>query len=275
MKKSNQNKKEKKSPANGGRPDLGHVRCKIRVAIAVANTPATQVTTVGDLRPDSSGLIWVSTIASLSDMFRYIRLNTFSVKLWPAVSSSYAATTYWPSSFVYIAPFGTVDPSTAADIEANPKLMGPLSMPYVMPVSASVVTSQYVPRECMSALKVRNGDFTIAAQTDRPGCLLTQQDGAQTSYGRVYIVKRAAGSGTSTNYDCQMDMDVSFFDIVDPATLTRLMEHRTNPVVQIDPDFLQAAVANYSALAMVKSPSRFVESDSKDELMEKLKKLLS
>lgn len=272
MKKSKQNKT--KNSASKGRPDLGHVRCKIRVVIAVANTPATQVTTVGDLRPDSSGLIWVSTVASLSDMFRYIRLNTFSVRMWPAVSSSYAATTYWPSAFVYIAPFGTVDPSTSADVEANPKLMGAMSMPYVMPISSTVASSQFVPKECVSSLKVRNSDFTIAAQTDRPGCLLTQQDGAQTSYGRVYIIKRAAGSGTSTNYDCQMDMDVSFFDIVDPATLTRLMEHRTNPSVEFDPHFLQTAISNYSASAMVKSPSTFPTADSKDELLQKLRKLL-
>jgi hypothetical protein len=260
--------------ARKGSPDLGHVRCKIRVVIAISNTPASVVQTVGDLRADSSGLLWISTFASLADMFRYVRLNSLKLRVWPAVSSSYAAATYWPSSFLYIAPVGTVDPASSADVEANPRLMGETCMPYVFPQSSLCTSSQWVPRECAATLKVKNSDFTLTAETDRPGCLITQNDGVQNTYGRVSIVKRSAGSGTSTNYDCQMDMDVSFFDIVDPATLTRLMEHRTNPSVQIDPNFLQTAVQSYSSLAMVKSPST-PTTDSKDELILKLKKLLA
>lgn len=273
MTKSKKTKQNNRATKN--RPaELGHVRVKIRTMLALANTPATVVQTVGDLKGDSTSLLWVSTFAAMADIFRYWRLNTLGLKLWPAVSASYAARTYFPSSFLYCAPFGSADPTVAAEVEAHPRLVGNMSTPFVMPIESTALAPVYVPKSCIAQIKLQNNDFTIMSETDRPGCLLTQQDGNQVTYGRVYIIKRAAGSGTSTNYDMQMDFDVSFYDLLDPASIGRLMEHRSNPNVQIDPSYLQSAVSVYSAGAMVKSPSNFGATESKEDLVEKLKKLL-
>lgn len=272
--------KSKKTKQNKGafkqRPaELGHVRVKIRTVTAISNVPATVVTNVGDLKGDSTSLLWVSTFAAMADIFRYWRLNTLGLRAWPAVSTGYAARTTFPSSFFYCAPFGSADPTAAADVEAHPRIVGNMCHPFEFPVDSTCLDSVFVPKECAMSINLRNNDFTIMSETDRPGCLLTQQDGNQITYGRVYIVKRSAGSGTSTNWDMQMDMDVAFYDLLDPSSISRLMEHRSNPNVQIDPTYLQSAVSNYSAGAIVKSPSAFGATDSKDELVEKLKKLLS
>lgn len=208
--------KAKSTSRRGGAASQGHVRVHIRSILAVTNVPATQVQTVGTLSGDSSSLLWISSFASMADIFRYWRLNSISIHLWPAISSSYAARTYWPSCSLYCAPNGSAAPTTSQDLEVSPRLLGRPSKPYVFPVEATSTDPVFVPDCCEMSITLKNNDFVISSETDRPGFLLTQQDGPQSSYGVVYAVKRTAGSGTSTNWDGFMDFDVSFLDLLDP-----------------------------------------------------------
>ncbi len=247
--------KSKSSKGRGGAAAQGHVRVVVRSFLAINNVPATVVQTVGELRADSSGLVWISTIAAMADIFRYWRLNSISVHMWPAVSSSYTARTYWPTCSIYMAPFGSAAPTIAAEVEVSPRLLGVPSKPFVFPNETTTTDPVFIPDSAVMSIKLRNNDFVVAAETDRPGYLLTQQDGSQVSYGTLYAVKRTAGSGTSTNWDGYMDLDVSFLDLLDPTTISALMEHRANPNVSIDQSFLRQAIQEYSSSTMVRSPT--------------------
>jgi len=278
MKKRKQQTKHNSSTGRGGAASQGHVQINVRSFLAPANVPATVVQTLGTLTGDNTGLLWISTFAALAQIFRYFRLNSLKVNMWPAISSGYAARTYFPSTALYYAPFGSDAPTSIQELEASPRILGPLSNPMVFPIEATSTDPVVVLKECVISLTLKNRDLVVSAETDRPGYLLTDSVGPQTSYGTIYYVKRAAGSGTSTNYDAQMDINASLCDLVDPTAIVALMEHRTNPLVSIDPNFLRQSLSQYSSNTMVKSPALVPTSSgsppNKDELLAKLAALL-
>ena len=178
------------------------------------------VTSLGTLGVDGASLLANSTsIANLGDMFRLFRINGIKFRLLFTGSDS-VTSCYIPPQLLYLLPFGAAAPAGVASLESD-RAIGDLCEQFRM--TAVTLTDVGGPNRVPS-LKCKNSDFVVIDSASPAGWLATGLDATQGHFGTLYAIKVFAGASTGvTNpyWTLQIEVDISFRDLVDPTLISR------------------------------------------------------
>ncbi len=177
------------------------------------------VTSLGTLGVDSAGLLAASqSIANLGDMFRLFRVNGIKFK-WVYSNGNAATQVQCPPSLLYLLPFGAAAPSGIVSLESD-RGVGDLAEPFVWLSSAPSIMMP----GSSATLKLKNSDLVVIDSASPAGWLATGLDATQGHFGTLYWVKAFAGASTGAiapYYTLQIEVDISFRDLVDPTLISR------------------------------------------------------
>lgn len=194
------------------------VRVTEKFFITIPITSTDVVTTLGTLGVDGASLFANSvSLANLGDMFRLFRVNAAKFKLVYCADGSVTAYNF-PPSLLYILPFGAAAPAGVASLESD-RAVGDLTEG-----ARFLTTSPAIMAPCSPVLKVKNSDLVVIDSASPVGWLATGLDATQGHFGTLYLIKTFAGAstGVSAPYWClQVEVDISFRDLVDPTLISR------------------------------------------------------
>ncbi len=222
MKKNNSNRKNQSKPSNRTR-----IRSVWNQSVSV--NPSSTATNIGTLTTSNSG-IWNlnNQISSLSDMFRLFKINGLRLEFQPSYTTAGVATNV-PCGILMISLQGQTDPTTFSDAET------PLQSNLALPWGATTAgNSEAILKEQVARLVVHNKDLPVLQGPSTPGdagYLATQDDGTQTSYGKLFWLLASAATSTTLNYLLRTYFDLDFKDILDPSTISSIQAERAAAAV--------------------------------------------
>jgi len=189
-------------------------------------TSSDVVTQLGVLGVTSTSLFGgaSASIANLGDMFRLYRINAVKFKLYYSGTLG-VLQMLAPPALLYVLPFGATAPVGVAELETD-RAMGDLTDQWE--IRPTVQTDVGGPNRCPS-LKVKHSDLVVIDSASPAGWLATANDATQTNYGTLYLVKAFAGASTGvTNpyWTLQVEVDISFRDLIDPNLISRTVRPR-------------------------------------------------
>jgi hypothetical protein len=175
---------------------------------------------------DFGSLFSASTnLLNLGDMFRLFRINKAKFLLrWEEGPSM--TQYHFPSSVLYILPFDAAAPTSLANLE-QALAVGPLHPSRIM--HATELTHNGTGGAADPTLSVQHSDLVVIDSASPSGWLATSADGGQTSFGTLYRLTYAAGSSAPTaapGWNLEIDIDISFRDLVDSALLSNRKKSR-------------------------------------------------
>lgn len=195
----------------------------------VSVNPSSTATNIGELTTSNTG-IWNlnNQISSLSDMFRLFKINGLILEFLPQYTTAGVAVNV-PAGILSVSLNGQTNPTTMADAET------PLQSNITLPWGASTTgNTESIVREAIARLTLANKDLVINQGPSSPGdagYLTTQDDGTQTSYGRIFWLLASAATSTTLNYLLRTYFDLDFKDILDPSTISSLQAERAAKAV--------------------------------------------
>lgn len=232
-------KTKQKSRKNKSSSDA-HISLRQTLTGTQSMNPSTALTNLGAIAAGSAG-IWSTfeSISELADMFRLERINSVTFEFGPMTSTGSAAVNV-PSGMLYYKYNGANAPSTLVDIE-TPHVSKPSS-----PWSAlAAAGSEAVVREADAFLKLKNKDMPVLQSPSDPGWLVTQSDATSTDYGTLFWAFLTTAASSTLTYFLRSYLDISFKDILDPTTISKLMSRYPTglpPHVQAKPGFIEGCV---------------------------------
>ncbi len=219
--------KNKKSSRNG--IPQNNVRVQSRFNSQVSINPSTAATNLGELSTSNTGM-WAldSQVSSLSDMFRFFKINSVAFELVPNSTTSATAVSVPPGT-LYFKMLGQNAPTSLADLESP--MQGNITLPWG---TGATVPGESLVKECVAKLKLLNKDLPILQGPSTPGdagYLVTQDDGTQTSYGTMFWMFFNTVASTTLAYVLRTYFDISFKDILDPASISAAQAERASAAV--------------------------------------------
>ncbi len=191
--------------------------------------PSITASNLGTLTTSNSGLWNLNNqISSLSDMFRLFKINGLTFEFFPVLTTGSASTNV-AAGFLCVSLQGQTDPANLSDVE------GPLQSNLTLPYGVSTASNtEALVRETCAKLVVRNKDLPILQGSSTPGdegYLATQDDGTQTSYGKLFWIFASAATSAAVNYVLRTYFDLDFKDILDPSTISSIQAQRAADAV--------------------------------------------
>ncbi len=186
--------------------------------------PSSTATNLGELTTSNSGL-WAlnNQVSSLSDMFRLFKINGVIFELIPQYTTAGTAVNV-PAGLLMLSLNGQSNPTTFSDAETP--LQSNLSLPWGATTTGN---AEAIVRESIARLTLANKDLVVNQGPSSPGdagYLVTQDDGTQTSYGRLFWLLASAATSTTLNYVLRSYFDLDFKDILDPSTISSIQAER-------------------------------------------------
>jgi len=220
--KRNSNSKKTSKPSN-------RVRIRSIYNQAVSVNPVSTATNIGEITTSNTG-IWSlnNQISSLSDMFRLFKVNGLKFEFLPATTLAGGGLNV-PSGILMISLNGQTNPTVISDAETP--LQSNLTTPWG---ASSTGQPEALVKETVARLSVRNADLPISQGPSSPGdagYLVTQDDGTQTSYGRLFWLLVSAAASTTLNYVLRTYFDLDFKDILDPSTISSIQAQKAADAV--------------------------------------------
>jgi hypothetical protein len=236
-------KKTKLNKSYGRRKssDGSHVNVRQTLTQTQSMNPNTALTNLGEVVGGSGGM-WSTfeSISQLCDMFRLEKINSVVFEFGPMTSTGSAAVNV-PAGMLYFKYNGQAAPSTLTDIE-TPHVSKPSS-----PWSAlAAAGSEAVVREADAYLRLKNKDMPLLAATSDPGYISTQSDGTATTYGTLFWAFLTTAASSTLTYFIRTYLDISFKDILDPSTISNLMNRYPSglpPHITTKPGFIENCVS--------------------------------
>jgi len=192
-----------------------HIKSKFIQSSAV-NT-SSLINSLGNIASSATGILANDlNLANLTDMFRLYRINRITFEFMPATLTGGAAVQV-PAAVLAFTPFGAGTPTSLQDFES----------PLVSEPSVSFPTQSgaayYVPtRDIGTKLSLSNSDMPVL-QGPGGGWLATQDDGTQTSWGKLFWALASATAANAMTYLLTTHFDMSFKDLLDPSLISSLM----------------------------------------------------
>lgn len=193
--------------------------------------PSTAAVNLGEINTSNSGIFALdSQVSSLSDMFRFFKVNKITFEWIPNQLTAGTAVGV-PPGVLYCKMQGQSAPSTLADLETPYQSWKP-SLPWTC---GTTPTGDLV-RENIASLTMKNKDFAILQGPSEPGdlgYLTTQDDGTQTSYGTLFWLFFNTVASTTLNYVLRTYFNFDFKDILDPASVSAAQAERAAAAVSL------------------------------------------
>jgi len=201
-------------------------------------------TSLGSLDVSGTGM-WagLQNVLNLGDMFRFVKINSVDFTLIPTVPVQTSPSSYIsiPPSLLYLTPYGASIPTDIAGVENFP--CGKVSAGFLLAYSygsTSVLMKDHAPK-----LSLKHSELPIINAADPPGWLATNGDGQQLHFGTLVRVGVAAGAAVNfANINCilRSELDISFRDILDPTSISRVLDVSKSSTVSVAPGVLQGMV---------------------------------
>jgi hypothetical protein len=173
------------------------------------------INSIGTIGTDAASILVSDVnVASLTDMFRLFRINSFQVHFQPATGTG-TASVQIPSGFIGFTPYGAITPTSYADFETP--LVSKQTLPFLAGGTAPFTSDQ------ATQLSLSNKDLPVL-QGPGGGWLATQQDGTQLNYGSIFWALAATTAANTINYLAQYYFDISFKDLLDPTLISANMQ---------------------------------------------------
>jgi hypothetical protein len=163
--------------------------------------------------PSSYGLpVYSQTILAYFDMYRYFRIKRLSVRLAPAGAAP--SVPQGAMVLAYLAPGVTVNPTTSDDFETPHQVLTSNNYAHIGELVMSARDFAGIGTWC-----VTQGDAT---------------DEIFTSFGDIWIASESASatmniSSLMPSFMVFLDLHLEFKTLLDPATISALVQHRKNP----------------------------------------------
>ncbi len=206
-------RKQKKSSTSNNQT---HIKSKFRSITPISS--ATLTSNLGAITTSPTGILGNDVnLQSLSDIFRLMRINSITFNFAPATGTSSAAVEI-PSGFLGYTPYGiSVNPTSYADFET------PLVSENTVPFGTTTTTTAPLTKETSTVLHLVNRMMPILDGAAN-GWLATQNDGFQTNYGNLWWNFMKTTAANTIDYVLTTYFDVSFKDLLDPASISKLFE---------------------------------------------------
>jgi len=150
-----------------------------------------------------------SQISAFVDMYRMARIDNIRIACLASGGNS-ANTSAWVLMY---SKFGASAPVGWTDLEGID-----ISSIATLPQTGVGVPTQV----SRSTLKIPGANLSVVESAAGPGLprwISTQSDTDQTTYGNVYVVFSALSVGTQ-NFFVEVDLTMSFYQMLDPATIS-------------------------------------------------------
>jgi len=170
------------------------------------------------LAPNTAGMgANSSQIAAFVDMYRMARIDKIRIQV-SANGGNAAISAGW---ILYYSKYGAAAPAGWTDCEG-------VDISSVAFIPNSGVMPTQLGR---ATLKIPGPNISVVDSAAGPGLprwISTQSDGVQTSFGSIYVVF----SGTSANtafFLVEVDVSMSFYQMMDPATISAVWKRQLTP----------------------------------------------
>jgi hypothetical protein len=185
------------------------------------------------LAPNAGGLgTYSSQINNYIDMYRMARIDKIVVRALNTAGTNNTV----PSWVLFYQKYGGAAPANFGELESTQTSS--------LAALAGTLTTTEANR---TVLKIEGPDMTVVESAEGPGLkrwISTQSDSGQNNWGNIYVVFSSTSVAT-TNFFIDVEIWMSFYQMMDPASISRNIKARALPTPSTD--FLPPRVSSPEA----------------------------